>query len=64
MPLDLPDRIHALAANESEGFNILDNQGNPFVGSNDLFDDSSVDTESVEVETVDNDDDTNSCFWR
>ena len=60
IPLNLPDRIHALAANESEDFIILDNYGNPFVGSDDLFDDSSVDTENVELEIVDNDDDTSS----
>ena len=54
--LDLPDRIHALAANESEDFIILNNQVNPFVGSDDLFDDSSVDTDNVIVETVDDDD--------
>ena len=60
MPLDLPDRIRALAANKSEDFIILDNHGNPFVTSNDLVDDSSVDTDSVEVETVDDDNDSSS----
>ena len=59
IPLDLPDQIHALAANESEDFIILDNHGNPFVTSNNLIDDSSVDTNSVEVETVDDDDNDN-----
>ena len=59
MPLDLPNRIHALAANESEDFIILDNHGNPFITSDDLVDDSSVDDDSVEVETVDNDDSNN-----
>ena len=56
MPLDLPDQIHALAANESEDFIILDNHGNPFVTSDNLVDDSFVDTDNVEVETVDDDD--------
>ena len=60
IPLDLPDRIHALAANESEDFIILDNHGNPFVSSDNLLDASSVGTESVGVETVDDDDDTSS----
>ena len=59
MPLDLPNRIHALAANKSKDFIILDNHGNPFITS-DLVDDSSVDTSSVEVETVDDDDDSSS----
>ena len=50
IPLDLPDRIHALAVNKSEEFIILDNRGNPFVGSdNNLLDASSVDTKSVGV---------------
>ena len=60
MPLNPPDRIHALAANKLEDFIILDKHGNPFVGSNNLFDDSSVDTNNVEVETVDNDNDSSS----
>ena len=42
--LDFPDRIHALAANKLEDFIIIDNHGKPFVGSNNLFDGSSVDT--------------------
>ena len=50
--LDLPVRIHVLVANKSEDCIILDNHGNPFVGSNDLFDAFSFDTESVGVETV------------
>ena len=58
IPLDLPDQIHALTAKKLEDFIILENHGNPFVVSDDLFDASSVDTESVEVETVDDDDDT------
>ena len=58
--LDLPNRIHALATNESEDFIILDNHGNTFVGSDDLYDESSVDTDSVEVETVDDDNDSSS----
>ena len=62
MPLDLPDRVHALAANESEDIIILDNHSNPFVSSNDLVDKSSVDPDSVEVETVDNDNDSSSDF--
>ena len=56
MPIDLPNRIHALAANESEDLIILDNHGNPFITSDDLVDDSSVDDDSVEVEVVDDDD--------
>ena len=61
IPSDLPARIHALAVNESEDFVILDNHGNPFVGSNDnLLDAFSVDTGSVGVETVDDNDDTSS----
>ena len=56
IPLNLPDWINALAANESEDFIILDIHGNPFVGSDNIFDDSSVDTDSAEVETVDHDD--------
>ena len=59
--LDFPARIHALAANESEDFIILDNHGNPFVDRDDnLLDASSVDTKSVGVETVDGDDYTSS----
>ena len=57
LPPDFPDRIHALAANQSENFIILDNHGNPFVTSDDLVDDSSVDTDNVKVEKVDGDDD-------
>ena len=57
IPIDLPNRIHTLAANNSEDFIILDNHGNPFITSDDLVDDSSIDTDSVEVETVDNDND-------
>ena len=34
----------ALAENELEDFIIIDNHGKPFVGSNNLFDGSSVDT--------------------
>ena len=50
IPLDLPARIHALAANKSEDFIILNNHGNPFVGSDKThLDASSVDTESIEV---------------
>ena len=60
MPLDLPDRIHDLAANESEDFIILDNHDNPFVTSDDLVDNSSADTDSIEVETVDDDDNSGS----
>ena len=56
MPIDLPNWIHALAADETEDFIILDNHGNPFIISDDLVDDSSVDDDSVEVETVDDDD--------
>ena len=57
--LDLPAWIHALAANESEDLIILDNHGNPFVGSNDnILDASSVDTESIGVETVNGNNDT------
>ena len=56
IPLDLPAQIHALAANKSEDFIILDNHGNPFVSSdNNILDASSVDTKSVEEETVDGD---------
>ena len=47
IPLDFPDQIHVLATNESENFIILDNHGNPFVSSDNLFNDSSVDTKSV-----------------
>ena len=57
IPLDLPDRIHALATNESEDFIMLDNHGVPFISSNHLLNDSSVDSKSVDVETVDEDDD-------
>ena len=60
MFLDLPDRIHALVANKSKGFIILDNKGNPFVSSNNLFGDSSVDTDSVEVKAVGDDDNSSS----
>ena len=37
IPLDLPVQIHALVVNESEDFIILDNYGNPFIGSDDNF---------------------------
>ena len=60
IPLDLPGRIHALTANESEYFIIHYNHDNPYVSSDDLLDASSVDTKSVGVETVDDDDDTSS----
>ena len=44
--------------NKSEDFIILDNHGNPFVGSDNLFDASSVDTKSVGMERVDDHNDT------
>ena len=56
VPEQLPDRIHALAENEPEDFIILDNHGNVFVSDEDLVDDSSDDNDSIEVETVDDDD--------
>ena len=56
VPENLPDRIHALAEDESEDFIILDNHGNAFVSDDDLIDDSSVDDNSVEVKTADDDD--------
>ena len=36
---------------------MIDNHGNPFISSDDLLDDSSVNSESIDVETVDDDDD-------
>ena len=60
MPLDFPDQIHSLAANESEDFIIFNNHGNPFVDSTNFFNASSVDTARIGVETVDDDDDTSS----
>ena len=60
IPEDIPDRIHALAAGESEDFIIFDNYVNSFVTSDDLIDDSFIDDDSVEVKIVDDDDSDNS----
>ena len=55
--MDLPNRVHALASDETEDFVMLDNHRNPFISVNDMHDDSSVESDSVEVKTVDDKDD-------